>query len=308
MDDVERGEWVAVAECGPLEVLEIDEDGGVVVDDRGEQLVLPADEADRRIRRLVDEQTARRIRDEFAELGDPNDADRPYDRSRAYRASLRDNDLEEMAATLCGIYHHPDLDYPEQQNVDRFEEAVFGEMARVLDARESELMREARSACGQPYPVPDRSAAVADHEPVPELEGYYAVGAFALEDVALAGEAGAGEQLEVDPGVWYAYTYRDEEADAADKLLCVHEAAFEEIAVCGEQLRQRGAFAIEGASAAVVDAKLLDEPAFWSKLAFAETETIAGRGAQVLLEENGDGAIFAAPDDKAYSLIVLNLY
>lgn len=308
MDDIEPGEWVAVSECGPLEVLEIDEQGGVVVDDRGEQLPLPADEADRRIRRLVDEETARRIRDEFEDLGEPDDADRPYDRSRAYRASLRDNDLEEMAATLCGIYTHPDPDYPEEQNVDRFEEAVFGEMARVLDVPESELMREARSACGQPYPVPDRSAEVADHEPVPELEGYNAIGAFALEDVALAGEAGAGDQLEVQPGVWYAYTYRDEEADAADKLLCVHEAAFDDIAVYGEKLRQRGAFAIEGASAAVVDAKLLDEPAFWSKLAFAETEIVAGRGAQVLLEDNGDGAIFAAPDDDAYSLIVLNLY
>ena len=36
MDEIEPGEWVAVAECGPLEVLEVDDDGSVVVDDRGE--------------------------------------------------------------------------------------------------------------------------------------------------------------------------------------------------------------------------------------------------------------------------------
>ncbi len=305
MEKIAEGEWVAVAECGPLQVVAVDDDGGVVLDDGGEELALGADEAKRRIRPLVEESTAERLRETFSDLGEPDERERLYDRSRAYREKLQGNDLEEMAATLCGIYRHPAPDYPEEHNVDRFEEAVFGEMARVLDEGEAALMREARDACGEPFPVPDRSGEVAAIEPVPELDGYEALGAFALEDRAIAGEAGAGEQLEVVPGVWFAYTYRDAEAEAADKLLCIHAEAFDEIAPLGEQLRKRGNFAIEGASAAVVDARLLDEPSFWSKLAFAETEIVEDRGVQVLIEDNGRGGVFAAPPEQPNKLVVL---
>ncbi|MFB6373713.1 MAG: hypothetical protein ABEN55_11540 [Bradymonadaceae bacterium] len=308
MDEIERGDRVAVAKCGPLEVVRIEEDGTVILDDRGEELALPPEEAARRIRPLVDREEAAAIRENFEQMGEPVVSERPYQRNKTYREVLQGNDLREMARTLCGLYRHPSPDYPEEQNVDRFEEAVVGEMAEVLEVEASALMREARQVCGEPFPVPDRSEAVAEAEPLPELQGYDAIGAFATEEAVVAGEAGQGIDLEVEPGVWLAYEYHDEEVEAPDKLLCVRTEVFEDLAVYGEQLTRTGAFPIEAASAAVVDAQLLDEASFKSALAFSGGGIVDGRGVQVLREEDGRGVVYSATGDEAVVLVVVNLY
>ena len=310
MEEMSEGEWVAVAECGPLEIQEIEEDGTVVFEDRGERLALPAEAAERRVRPLAEPGEAEAIREAFESMGEPIVSRRPYDRNRAYRETLQGNDLRKMARILCGIYRHPSPDYPEEQNVDRFEETVLGEMAQVLEEDVGALKREARAACGKPFPVPNRTEALAEAEPLPGLEGYEAIGAFACEETMVAGEAGQGVELEVEPGVWFAYGYEDEEVEAPDKLLCIHAGAFDDIAVHSEELTRTGGFSIEAASAAVVDAKMLQEASFWSALAFGGSEIIAQRGVQVLREGDGRGVVYSAATDEegGVVLVVLNLY
>lgn len=154
MTEWKAEDWIALAGEGPVEIVEVLDDGGLVVYSSG-NMTLPADEVVRRVRPLVSEDRAQAIRASFDSLGNLELPESDYQRKKVYKKAHRSGDLHDIADALITLYGREEYLYPEQMFLPKLEEQLFEELSRVLEVPKAELKEEAKRAAKQdPGPPP----------------------------------------------------------------------------------------------------------------------------------------------------------
>ncbi|MGA9521286.1 MAG: hypothetical protein WBV82_07470 [Myxococcaceae bacterium] len=316
------GDWAAVSGLGARKLVQVQPDGSLSYRederDKKSEVTIGLDEARRRIRPLVGRQEAEELRNTLLVAGETQHAEDAYARSKEYRRVLKSNDLRLIVDTLRGIYRHPNPGYPEEQNQDLLEEAAFSELALVLDVKPAMLKGLAKRAAGQMI-LPDRSAELAAHAEIPELPGYEALGAFAVERRLAIGEFGVGSiELDARPGIWFAWFQDGDDlppgAEDADdeyppsKLVVVHAESFPRITELQRQMEpEQAELPIDGASMAVVDADAARDKSFVRAMEYTGHDIVQGRGVQVQLGGDGRGIAHVARGGGQAVLAVIEL-
>lgn len=294
------GAWVAVSGVGARKVLDVGPDGAVtyreVEKDAKSVITLRPAEAQRRIRPLVSVEVAEALRDSLDDAPAPNLSENEYERSSAYKAVLKANDLAVVVKTLKGIYGHPKPGYPEEQQEDLLAEVAFSELGVVLRVKPSTLKTRARKASGLAT-LPDRSSELAGFKRLPALPGHEPIGAFYVERALIADEWGYGKPVPARPGVWFGYVVDpgdppddDDECAELRQLVCVHSDVIADYAALRAQLtlEPHEEVPIDGGGMAVVDADAAEDPSFRRALhGWAGRPVLQHHG--VAVETGGDG-------------------
>jgi RNA polymerase-interacting CarD/CdnL/TRCF family regulator len=205
------------------------------------------------------------------------------ERGIAYRRAVKRGDLDEQARMLATMYGGPS-EAPERQYQDLIERRVFGELALVLKISRKTLRARIRAAAlGEAAP---RSVELAAVE-VPPIDGFDAIGAFAVDAMIGIGEAHADVAVPAEPGVWFAYAARDDDADDFSELVGIHATKVGEFAVLRRDAKTAGKAAFEGAHMAIFDEAIVDDREIVDRMLRARCEIVDGRCASLGL--GGDG-------------------
>lgn len=268
-------------------------DGTIIVAERdlepGEesQFDIPVERASEAIRVVATLEEAERALVHIATRPERLPAD---ERGIAYRRAFKRGDLDEQAHMLAAMYAGP-VETPERQYQDLIERSVFGELALVLNMSRKALRARIRAAAlGE---APPRSLALADRRDelaaisVPPIDGFDAIGAFAVDAMIGVGEAHADVTVPAEPGVWLAYAARDENADDFSELVAVHTTRIGEFAELRRRAKRVGKAPFEGAHMAIFDEAIVDDREVVDRMLQASCEIVDGRCASVGL--GGDG-------------------
>ncbi|MDX2086302.1 MAG: hypothetical protein SFX73_00575 [Kofleriaceae bacterium] len=231
------------------------------------------------------------------------------ERSIAYRRAFKRGDLDEQARMLAAMYRGP-AETPERQYQDLIERSVFGELALVLNTSRKALRARIRAAAlGEP---PPRSLGLADRGnelaavTVPPIDGFDAIGAFAVDAKIGVGEANADVVLPAEPGIWLAYAVRDEDADDFSELVAVHVTRIGEFAELRRRAKKAGKAPFEGAHMSIFDEAVVDDREVVDRMLQADCEIVDGRSASLGLGGDGIAEVRVARDgDRAICVRVL---
>jgi RNA polymerase-interacting CarD/CdnL/TRCF family regulator len=285
-----RGYWIGTVTAirdGVIVVDELDQKPGEA------RFEVPIDRAAEALRALVDRTEAERL---IGVLGTKPQRLSTAERAVAYRRAYRRGDLAEQAALLAAMYTGT-ADVPENQYQERFEKAIYGELALVLGISRKALRARIRSAAtGEATPrslaLADRRAEVAAIE-IPAAKGLVPIGAFAVDTRIAAGEARADVVVEARLGVWFAYAKQRRDDDIT-ALVAVHRDSVGELATLAKLAKPVGRAPIEGAHIAIFDEAIVDDQEIVEARWEASFEINDGRAAVVALGGDGVGHVLAA--------------
>lgn len=258
------------------------------------QFEIPADRAAEAIRAVATPAEAERALALIATRPERLPAD---ERGIAYRRAYKRGDLDEQAQMLATIYSGA-IETPERQYQDLIERSVFAELALALNTtRKSLRARIRKQALGE---APPRSLALADREAelaavvIPEIAGFDAVGAFAVDGTIGVGEFRAEVAVPAEPGVWIAYAVRTEDDDDFSELIAVHATRARELELLRQRAKRVGQAAFEAAHMSIFDEAIVDDRELVDRLAQTSCEIVEGRAASLGLGGDGVAEVRAA--------------
>jgi RNA polymerase-interacting CarD/CdnL/TRCF family regulator len=253
---------------------------------------IPLERAGETLRALVTRDEAERV---LAILATKPPRPPLAERSLAYRRAYKGGVLAEQARLLAASYVGP-VEAPETQYQAQLERAVFGELALALGVSRKTLRARIRAAAkGQapPRELADRSAEVDAIEP-PELAGYEAIGAFAVDARIAAGESRAEVVVAAEPGIWLAYAVKTDDDDDLSELVAVHRTKVGELAALCARARHVGSAPIDGAHFAIFDEAIAQDDETMERMQRAIFDIVDGRCAAVALGGDGVAQVHAA--------------
>jgi hypothetical protein len=171
------------------------------------------------------------------------------------------------------------------------ENVVHAELALVLGKQRRALKAEIRSAVlGEKPPanlsLPDRGAELAA-QALPELAGYSALGAFAIDTKLAVGELAAELTLAALPGIWLVYVFGAMDEDN-HHLIAMHRDAIDDLDCIARDASVHGEVTAEAASVSLCDLAQLED------LDFVEATLSEGSGIHgqrcVVWGVGGDGS------------------
>ncbi|MEZ4361505.1 MAG: CarD family transcriptional regulator [Kofleriaceae bacterium] len=275
----------------------------LVIVSSGMKVGMPAANADRAIRRVLDRETAAGV---WAELKKPAEADtRTWeDRYFDYARTLVKCTAQDQVLHLRRMYGSAfKPTFGERKLIDAYEELLFSELGHVLGRTTEDLRTEMKAL----HPVFSPTAGERPPEPKlpeskpegPSVAGFDLLGSFQVEGglvvadpIYVSSEAdqrsGVNYRVAALPGKWYGYAAEDEEMGRTGVLVAVHALKVEvkpslfrkdPLTALRKKANVVSNVRVDGGQMAVLDQAVRNEERFEDELSFrTRYGTVLNRG------------------------------